>query len=363
MKRLRLYLIPAILVAGIFTVTQAGEDEGTLAHAAAGGGTTFNTFYTPSYQIPDAAGMSASAARGKDLVHSTYTSLGAGSAVRASNGLPYVGNKLSCTNCHMGDGTQPNASPLIVVAQKYAAPGLFNSRSNNLLDVPGRVNGCFERSLVGQPLPLDSQWMTDIVAYIDFLGTGVQPGYTSTQVPGQGFPSVALLTRAADPVRGKEIFTGNCASCHRADGNGSSNVPPVWGTNSFGLMSGMGRLATATTLVYGAMPRNRLDPTDPNTRMSQEDAWDVSAYLLSNSRPFQDRFVADWTGVGPDGMPNWLRKPASASYDFTMPRSDAGVATDDPTKPAMFLREQHTFGPFQPIEDALKAARIERGFP
>jgi len=89
----------------------------------------------------------------------------------------------------------------------------------------------------------------------------------------------------------------------------------------------------------------------------------VSAYLLSNSRPFQDRFVADWTGVGPDGMPNWLRKPASASYDFTMPRSDAGVATDDPTKPAMFLREQHTFGPFQPIEDALKAARIERGFP
>ena len=295
MKRLRLYLIPAILVAGIFTVTQAGEDEGTLAHAAAGGGTTFNTFYAPSYQIPDAAGMSASAARGKDLVHSTYTSLGAGSAVRASNGLPYVGNKLSCTNCHMGDGTQPNASPLIVVAQKYAAPGLFNSRSNNLLDVPGRVNGCFERSLVGQPLPLDSQWMTDIVAYIDFLGTGVQPGYTSTQVPGQGFPSVALLTRAADPVRGKEIFTGNCASCHRADGNGSSNVPPVWGTNSFGLMSGMGRLATATTLVYGAMPRNRLDPTDPNTRMSQEDAWECLPTCCRTAVPSR---IASWpTGL------------------------------------------------------------------
>jgi cytochrome c len=135
------------------------------------------------------------------------------------------------------------------------------------------------------------------------------------------------------------------------------------GNDSFGLMSGMGRLATAVTMIWGTMPRDKVNIMDPNTRMPQQDAWDVAAYLLSNNHPFGERYVNDWTGVGPDGMPNWLRKPASASNDFTMPRSNFGAATDDPSKPPMFLREQHTFGPFQPIEAALKNARNARGFP
>ena len=369
MKNLRLYLLLAFLLAGVFSVAYTGDNNP--AHAGvASDPQNFNSFYAPAYQLPDPAGMSPSAASGKELVHSTYKYLGAESVPRASNGLPYVGNKLSCTSCHLGDGTQPNASPLIVVAKKYAAPGLFNSRSNMLLDVAGRVNGCFERSLVGEPLPRDSQWMKDIVAYIDFLGAGIAPGYTFKQVPGQEFPAVAPLTRAADPVRGATLYKDHCARCHQQDGAGvwredekRFRYPAVWGLDSFGQMSGMGRLATTATMVYATMPRDKIDVMDVTTRMSQEDAWDVSAYILSNSHPFKERFINDWSGIGPDGMPNWLRKAASASYDFTMPRSDAGVATDDPTKPPMFSRTQHTFGPFQPIDAALKAARNARGFP
>ena len=368
MKKLRLFLFPAILAAGLSGVAQMGDSN--VAQASDNETSDFNAIYTPAYQLPNPGTMSASAASGKELIHSTYRYLGAESTARAANGLPFVGNKLGCTNCHLGDGTQPNASPLIVVAQKYAAPGLFNSRSNAMLDVPGRVNGCFERSLAGQPLPRDSQWMKDIVAYIDFLGTGIQPGYTFKQVPGQEFPAVAPLTRAADAVRGKQIYNDNCAECHQDNGNGEWNAaqkradtPAVWGNNSFGQMSGAGRLATLATVVYGTMPRDRVNVTDPSSRLSQADAWDVSAYLLSNPHPFNDRFINDWNGVGPDGMPNWLRKASSASYDFTMPRSDAGVATDDPTKPPMFTRQQHTYGPFQPIDAALKGARNVRGFP
>ncbi len=271
----------------------------------------------------------------------------------------------------MEDGTQPNASPFVVVAKKYAAPGIFNARSNIFLDPEERVNTCFERSLAGEALPRDSQWMTDIVAYFDFLATGIQPGYTFRQVAGQEFPAVTALTRAANPLRGKRIFEDRCAECHEDNGQGEwlddeqrFLFPAVWGDDSFGLMSGMGRLATAVTMVWGTMPRNRVNIMDPTTRMPQEDAWDVAAYVLSHDHPFSQRFVFDWTGVGPDGMPNWLRKPASASYDFTMPRVNAdGSATDDPAKPPMFTREQHTYGPFQPIEAALRRARNLRGFP
>ena len=187
---------------------------------------------------------------------------------------------------------------------------------------------------------------------------------------GQEFPAVAALTVAANPVRGQEIYKDRCKGCHEDDGQGRWNdeqmrydVPALWGNNSFGLMSGMGRLATAVTMAWGTMPRDQVNAVDPATRMPQQDAWDVAAYLLSKPHPFGQRFVQDWTGVGPDGMPNWLRKPASASYDFTMPRIHFGAATDDPGEPPMFTREQHTFGPFQPIEAALKAARNARGFP
>lgn len=364
MNNMRSALFLPLLLAGLVSVAHGGRDD-----TATNPG-DFNVYYAPAYRLPDPATMTPSMANGKELIHSTYKYLGAESGRRAANGRPFVGNKLACTNCHMADGTQPNASPFVVVAQKYAPPGIFNSRSNILLDVPARVNTCMERSLAGEALPRTSQEMKDIVAYIDFLGTGLQPGYTFRQVKGQEFPAVAALTVAANPVRGQEIYQDRCKGCHDDDGQGRWNdqlmrydVPAVWGNNSFGLMSGMGRLATAVTMVWGTMPRDQVNAVDPATRMSQQDAWDVAAYLLSKSHPFDPRFVQDWTGLGPDGMPNWLRKPASASYDFTMPRINFGAATDDPSKPPMFTRTQHTFGPFQPIEAALKAARNARGFP
>lgn len=356
--------MPAMLLAGMFGLAHANDMD------SATNPSQFNSFYAPAYQLPNPATMSTSAASGKELVHSTYKYLGAETSIRAANGRPYVGNKLACTNCHMSDGTQPNASPFVVVAQKYAAPGIFSSRSNELRDVPTRINGCFERSLAGEALPRDSQAMKDIVAYMEFLASGVQPGYAFTQVPGQGFPKVALLTRAANPVRGEEIYHDQCKGCHEDNGQGSWNseekrydIPALWGNNSFGLMAGMGRLATGVTMIWGTMPRDQVNALNVATRMPQEDAWDVAAYLLSKNRPFNQRFVADWTGTGPDGMPNWLRRSSNASYDYTMPRSSFGAATDDPSKPPMFTRQQHTYGPFQPIEAALKAARNARGFP
>ena len=370
MKNLRSYLFPAALLGATLSVAHAsGGTDATPVSAS--NPRDFNSYYAPAYRLPDPATMSASAARGKELVHSTYKILGAESGNRAANGRPFVGNKLNCSNCHMADGTQPDASPFVVVAKKYAPPGLFNARSNILLDVQNRVNTCMERSLAGEMIPRDSQWMKDFVAYMDFLATGIQPGFTFKQVKGQEFPNVALLTRAADPERGKDIYRENCVACHQSNGGGRwlddqqrFLFPAVWGNDSFGLMSGAGRLATLVTLVYGTMPRDRVNIMDPTTRLPQQDAWDVAAYLLSNDHPFNERHVADWTGVGPDGMPNWLRKPASASYDFTMPRvANDGSATDDPKRPPMFPRAQHTFGPFQPIEAALKKARNSRGVP
>jgi thiosulfate dehydrogenase len=330
----------------------------------------FNAFYAPYYKLPDPATMNIAAKRGKNIIHSTYKYLGAESTQRAANGKPFVGNRLSCSNCHMDDGTRPNASPWVVGSYKYAAPGAFSARENINRDLPARINGCFERSLAGEALPVDSQAMQDIVAYFGFLSTGLQPGYTYKQVPGQDFPKLPNLASAANPQRGAEIYHDRCKGCHDDSGQGEWNaeqkrydIPALWGPNSFGLMAGMGRLATAVTLVNGNMPYDEVNSLNPSTRMSPQDAWDVTAYILSKDRPYDARFLKDWSGTGPTGVPNWLLRAPDAAYDYTMPRVDGlGLASDDPRFPPMFPLAQHKYGPFQPITDALAKAKTYWGY-
>lgn len=344
------------------------------ATASAGTGTdpaNFNTFYAPYYQIPESRLMSAAAARGKNLFQSTYRYLGAESGKVAANGKPYVGNKLACTNCHIDDGTRPFAVPLVVAAIEYASP-VFSPRENVARDLTIRINGCFERSLAGEMLPPDSQWMLDLKAYLEFLASGLQPGYNWQQVPGQETRKPAPLARAANPTRGAIIYKERCENCHQRDGSGvwrddekRFRYPALWGPNSHALQAGMGRLQTAVGLVYSNMPHDTVNTMDPNTLMAAEDAWDVTAYLLSWNRPFDPRHITqDWAGYGPDGVPNALKRAVDASYDHTMPRKDAnGNWSIDPANPPAFPRSQHIYGPFQPITDALKAARQWLGYP
>lgn len=343
------------------------------APAAAGSATDprdFNAFYAPAYRIPDAAGMSAAAARGKALFNATYRYLGAASSVRAANGQPYVGNQLACSNCHMDDGTRPFAVPLVVAAHEYATP-VYSAREGVARDLTIRINGCFERSLAGEALPPDSGWMQDLKAYIGFLGTGLQPGYTWQQVPGQETARPPALSRAANPARGATIYKDRCESCHQRDGSGvwrsdeqRFRYPALWGPASHGLMAGMGRLQTAVGLVYSAMPYDKVNVLDPSTRLSPEDAWDVTAYLLSKDRPFNPRHITqDWAGFGPDGVPNLFKRAVDASYDHLQPRIDAnGNPSINPIDPPMFSRDQHRYGPFQPITDGLARARKWYGY-
>lgn len=343
------------------------------ASALAGSGTdpsTFNDFYAPAYEIPDSLLMSDSAARGKDLFHATYRYLGAESGKVAANGKPYVGNKLACANCHLDDGTRPYAVPLVVAAIEYADPK-FSARENVARDLTIRINGCFERSLAGEMIPPESQWMLDLTAYLEFLASGLQRGYTWQQVPGQETRKPTALTRAASPERGANIYRERCRSCHQEDGAGvwrddekRFRYPALWGPDSTGLMAGMGRLQTAAALVYSNMPYDKVNVIDPNTLMAAEDAWDVTAYLLSKERPFNPRHITqDWSGVGPDGVPNALKRAPDASYDHLMPRIDAaGAWSIDPSDPPAFPRSQHIYGPFQPISEALTAARQWLGY-
>lgn len=288
---------------------------------------------------------------GKLLLTETYKYLGAESS------MPYSGSKLACSNCHMDNGAGAFGAPWAVVWFKYGAGGRgpYAPRSDNYLDMENRINDCMKRSMNGIELPRDSYEIQSMKAYMTWMSTGMQVE-DWTQVVGQGNIGVKDMTRAANPVLGKPIFEENCAVCHGYTGAGVFDAntqkyiyPSVWGVDSFNDGAGMARLRTAVGFVKGNMPYGWANASDTTHQLSTENAWDVTAYLLSNLRPSWSGHLNDWSGYTPSNcMPNWLVKRVDGPYEWLYPRIKAdGTRTGDTTYPAEWPFDQHTYGPWQ----------------
>lgn len=127
--------------------------------------------------------------------------------------------------------------------------------------------------------------MKDILAYMAWLSQKVPPG---AQVAGQGLPKLALLDRAASPDKGKLVYNSKCALCHQPNGAGlpinaakpaqGYIYPPLWGQDSFNNGAGMARVITAAQYIKANMPLG-------NATLSDEEAFDVAAYINSQPRP------------------------------------------------------------------------------
>ena len=253
----------------------------------------------------------------------------------AAPGMRYAGNNLSCQSCHLLAGTQAFALPMVGV---YATFPSYLARENEVRTIEDRIQGCMERSMNGRALPLDGREMKAMVAYLQFLSTGVPVGAATE---GRGSPALPLLDRAADVARGRAVYAATCQICHQADGQGLRKgkagdaagyfFPPLWGDDSFNDGAGMHRLIASANYIRANMP---LGATYRKPMLSEADAWDVAAFINSQPRPSRDRRDLDY--------PDRSRKPVDAPFP---PFADA------------FPLEQHRLGPFKPILDALKSKR------
>ena len=265
-----------------------------------------------------------------------------------------TGNDLNCTSCHLGEGTTASSSSFAAVFLKYGGSGPYFARAGRHLDTAGRIQGCLQRSMNAQAqvLPEDSDEMKAMVAYLEWLATGIQVA-DWTQVKGQGFPAVPPLTRAADPVRGERIYKTYCASCHGTDGLGMTQVtgtviPALWGPRSFNDGAGMFRPRTAVEFIRANMPLGKAVPWNPSTQLSIEDAWDVTSYVVYQDRPVWFNRASDWScgHSGPDGVPDWMRKAPDAGYGPYRPRWTGREYTCGDAPPA-FDEARHKYGPWQ----------------
>jgi len=257
---------------------------------------------------------------GKELVANTAEYLGPKGKVKA------ISNGMNCQNCHLQAGTAPFGNNHSAVAATYPK---FRARSGTEEDIQKRINDCFERSLNGKPLARDSKEMKAMVAYINWVGKEVPKG----EIPiGSGLYEVPLLDRAADPIKGKLVYEKQCASCHQTDGKGQAKpdgtgyvYPPLWGEASYNHGAGLYRLSRFAGYVKANMP---LGATFEQPILSDEESWDLAAYVNSMERPTKD-LSQDW--------PDISKKPMDHPF---------GPFTDG------FTEEQHKFGPFKPIKAA-----------
>ncbi|MCS6980900.1 MAG: c-type cytochrome [Flavobacteriales bacterium] len=256
---------------------------------------------------------------GRELIVQTAKYLGPkGSVAQITNGM-------NCQNCHLEAGTKIFGNNYSAVASTYPK---FRARSGTVESIEKRVNDCFERSLNGKPLAVDSREMKAIVAYIKWLGQNVSKGETPK---GAGLVEVPFLDRPADPEKGRLVYEAKCKICHGPDGAGvkaadgvTYQYPPLWGPNSYNTGAGLYRLSRFAGYVKANMP---LGATHDNPQLTDEEAWDVAAFVNSQPRPVMD-ISKDW--------PDISKKPIDHPF---------GPFLDS------FPESQHKYGPFGPIKE------------
>lgn len=257
---------------------------------------------------------------GKELIAHTAKYLGPNGSVKK------ITNGMNCNNCHLDAGTKAWGNNYGSVKSMYPK---LRARSGQVEDLYKRISDCMERSLNGQTLEKDSKEIKAMIAYIEFIGTNVPKG---EEAKAAGIYNLEFLERAANPAKGKILYNKLCLRCHQANGQGTMNpekteytYPPLWGNNSFNQGAGLYRISRFAGYIKYNMPQGA---TYANSLLSDEQAWDIAAYVATQPRPIKD-FSQDW--------PDISKKPVDHPFG---PFSDK------------FSEKQHKFGPFEPIKKA-----------
>lgn len=255
---------------------------------------------------------------GHRLITGTYALVGPGTR------LAITGNRLACSSCHLNGGTKPFAAPYIGLGGVFP---IYIGRENKVVSLEERINGCFERSMNGKSIDVNSKEMRAIISYIKHISRDAPVG---KRIEGQGFVDFKPPARAADVQKGALVYQNTCSSCHGAAGGGVKGTagnreggyvyPPLWGNDSYNDGAGMARLITAAKFIKGNMP---LGVTHQTPLLSDEQAYDVAAYINSHSRPEKANKALDY--------PNLSKKPKDCPYP---PYEDS------------IPQAQHKLGPF-----------------
>jgi cytochrome c len=162
--------------------------------------------------------------------------------------------KLHCASCHLAAGGNSDAAWWADLNVEYPTKPLLQAR----------INHCFTNSLNGNALCTPA-------------GNGVRGNCDS---------NASMITGSSgNATAGHQVFIQKCAVCHGLDGQGryENNTyfrPALWGPHSFNQAAGM---FSSTTALAQFLRWNM--PLMAGGELSDQEAWDVEAYIHSKPRP------------------------------------------------------------------------------
>ena len=232
--------------------------------------------------------------RGYDLVNNTSEVLRADTA-SVEDGQQRI-NALSCTSCHAGAGLEEDSSSLVGMASAYP---MYIGRAGEIVTLEERVNGCMVRSMNGEAFAEDDEDMDAMIAYFKYISEGIPQGADMPWRNTNTMEDVPL----PDVANGEKLYQSSCIACHAADGTGtgSNTGPAVWGDDSFNDGAGLARMTKMAGYLQNNMPKGA------EKTLSDQDASDLAAFVLSQDRP-------EWRGHEKD-WPNGDRPPDSMTKE------------------------------------------------
>ena len=197
--------------------------------------------------------------------------------------VQYAGNTLSCRNCHLDRGRAAQSSPMWAAYVHYPE---YRKKDGLVNTLQMRIQGCFRYSQNGIAPPADSRELTALVTYFHWLASGLPVGITPKAA---GYGRLPAPKDPPSPERGARVYASTCAMCHGDDGRGRTAggktvFPPLWGPQSFNWGAGMHQVELAAAFIKSNMPYGA------GATLSDQDAWDVAAYVNSRPRPQDPRF-------------------------------------------------------------------------
>ncbi|MDH7975005.1 c-type cytochrome [Sphingomonas sp. AR_OL41] len=168
----------------------------------------------------------------------------------------------------------------------------YRAKNDQINTMEDRIRDCFSYSMnapaspSGGPPPRADAIYRDLQMYSAWLATGVPTG---AKLPGKGYLDLKSTTLGYDPRRGAQVFAQSCAACHGPDGQGAKNgdgsyaFPPLWGAQSFNWGAAMASVKTAAGFIKANMPLGQ------GYALTDQQAWDVAAFIDSRERPRDPR--------------------------------------------------------------------------
>jgi thiosulfate dehydrogenase len=184
----------------------------------------------------------------------------------------YVGNRMKCVNCHLGAGTQKDALPLNV-AGIYPQWRSKNGRRNG---IELRIRECFYYSMNGIMPSNDAPEVQAISSYIHYLSAGEKIGVAPV---GRGFPRLPATGFDPNPALGRVVYQKHCLECHKNNGQGDEENPPLWGPDSYNAGAGMNNIQKSAGFIWANMPYEN------GKTLTHQEALNVAAFINQQLRP------------------------------------------------------------------------------